>query len=159
MIDNVATDLPVCIGTREGVRGDHQICLCVVQTVPHSCNVHGDVPCLVSELAVSFDFGGQCDIVLLLYSPVYGGCVELLTMKEEVLLAVIGSVRSLLGSSVERMRVDWAVPSVHHKELRVGSHEVDMDKRGNVKLSGWVRNELEESISRVFKVVEPLWPW
>ena len=105
------------------------------------------------------DFRDQRDIVLLFYSPVYGGCVKLPAMKEEILSAVVGSVRSFLGSGVKRAQVGRAVPSVCHEKLGARNHEVDTDKQGNMELPSQVGNELEESIPGVFKVAEPLRPW
>ena len=152
------TDSPIGISTREGVGGDHQIGLRVMQTIPHGRNVHCYISHLVSESAMPFDFHGQRDVILLFYGPIYSGCVKLSAMEEEILSAVIGSMGSLLRSGVERMRVDRAVPSICHKKLGAGSHEVDVDKRGDMELPSRVGNELKEPIPRVFKVAEPFWP-
>ena len=83
--------------------------------------------------------------------------MKLSAMEEEILLAVVGSMGSLLWSGVERSRVDWAVPPVCHEKLGARNHKVDADKWGNMELSSRVGNELEEPIPRVFKVAEPLW--
>ena len=152
----MATDSPIGIGARKGVGGDHQICLRVVQMVSHGCDTHRDVPCLVSELVVPFNFGGQGDVVLLLYSPVYRRCVQLSAVEEEVLLLVVGSMRGFFGSGMERTRVDWAVPAICHKELGARDCKVDANEWSDVELPSWVRDEFEEPISRVFKVAEPL---
>ena len=121
----MAADPSIGISTRERVRGDHQVCLRVVQTVPHGCDTHGYVSRLVGESAMPLNLRSQRDIVFLLYGPVYGGCVKLSAMEEEILSAVIGSVRGLLRSGVERSRVDRAVPSVCHEKLGARNHEVD----------------------------------
>ena len=118
--------------------------------------MHCNVLHLVSESAVSFDFGGQCDVILLLYSPVYCRCVKLSVVKEEILSPVIGSMRGLLGSGVERTRVDWAVLPIRHEKLGAGNHKVNVDKWSDVELPSWVGDELKEPIPRVFKVAEPL---
>ena len=128
-----------------------------MQAVPHGCDAYRDILCLVSESAMLFNFGSQCDVILLFYSPIYSRCVKLSVIEEEILSAVIGSVRSLLRSGVERSRMNWAVPSICHEKLGARSHEVNADKQGDVELPSWVGDELEEPIPRVFEVAEPLW--
>ena len=159
MVDNVSADLLICVSMREGMGRDHQICLRVVQTVPHGRDTHCYVSCLVGDSAMPLDFRGQCDIVLLFYGPVYGGCVKLSAMEEEILSAVIGCMGSLLGSGVDRSQVDRAVPPVCHEKLGAGNHEVDTDKRGDMELPSRVGDEFEEPIPGVFKVAEPFRPW
>ena len=77
MINNVATNSPVCVGVGKGMGGDHQVHLCVVQPISHSCNTHRDISCLVGESMMPLDLCGERDVVLLLYGPVHCGRVKL----------------------------------------------------------------------------------
>ena len=53
--------------------------------------------------------------------------------------------------------MDRAVLPVCHEELRTGGCEINVDERGDVKLSGWISDELEKPVPRVLKVAEPFW--
>ena len=155
----MVANLPICISTGEGVGGDHQVCLCVMQAIPHGCNTHCNVSCLIRESAIPPYFCHQCDVVLLLYSPIYCRRVQLSSVEEEVLSAIIGSVGGLFRPGMERAGVNRAVPAICHEELGIVGHKVNVDKGGDVQLAGWVRNELEEPVPRVFKVAEPFRSW
>ena len=52
-IDNMATNSPIRVGAGEGVGGDHEVGLSVVQPIPEGGDSHGDVSCLVGESAMS----------------------------------------------------------------------------------------------------------
>ena len=55
-VNDVVMNLPVRVSTGEGVGGDHQVCLCIVQAVPRGHDVHCNVSCLVREPTISLHF-------------------------------------------------------------------------------------------------------
>lgn len=128
----MSANLAVRISLEEGVRRNYQVCLCVVQVIPHGGNAHGDVSCLVSQPTMPSDLRCQGDIPFLLNSPIYGWGVELLSIKQEVLMMVIGGMRGFFRPGMERARVDWTVMSVGHDELWARGHEVNADERHDV---------------------------
>lgn len=102
------------------------------------------------------NFSSKCDILLLFQSPKNCGPMDLTVCEEPILSPVISSVCYLLGSSVQRVRMDWTIPPIGEKELWTRGCEVYMSEGCNVEDSSGIWDEFEEPIPRFFEVLTPV---
>lgn len=102
------------------------------------------------------NFGFEHDVFLFVYCPIDCRGVKLEVREQEVLLLIITGVRSLLGPSMQRARVDRRILAVSHEELGTWALQVYVHKGGDMELAVFVGDNFEEAIVRLFKVTVPV---
>lgn len=112
---------------------DYKVGLCVMKQVSQLSQMGRSVSNFFSELLVPHNFGGKSDVLLLLQSPENSWSINLTVCKKPSLLPIICSVCYFFGPCVQRVRMNWTVPSISEEELWTRGSEVYAGKGGDVE--------------------------